>query len=381
MSTPRISRRGGAWSSCASASTRSALPRILRRLLRPSPKKKTTRASLEPRLLPFLLFLPCLRANLRLACALLLGLCAASFAAPARAALTSVVVEIDAAAERVVDARSLRRLVPLELSDVTVPSGAARGAPALFFRVLGRSDGSLRIELWERGEYHGQRALISAGENPQLVARRVALAAAELGRRLARKRQALLARDERLRLSRAASERAQRERTQDGPLALRSELGYAAVPGELSLFGSRLNGEVSLYGPLRLDLGAELWAGRLQPELGVLLQGLSIGPAYRAALTPALDLDLAARGAVLLLQVPGARSLDAILEQNSSWTARLDGALRLELRLTRQLRGFVGGEAGALLRSVPFTTAGAESRRLSGLWWGASLGLVVTPAR
>lgn len=309
-----------------------------------------------------------------------MALCGSLLSSPARAAVTSVVVEIDAAAERVVDARSARRLVPLELSDVTVPSGAARGAPALFFRVLGRADGSLRIELWERGEYHGQRALISAGENPQLVARRVALAAAELGRRLARKREAALARDERLRQGRAARERERRERTQDGPLALRSELAFAAAAGELSLFGTRLGGELSLLGPLRLDLAGELWAGTLQPGLGVLLEGLSIGPGYRLALSSSLDLDLGARATALLLQAPGAQSLDAIADQDSTWTARLDGALRLELALTRQLRGFVGGEAGSLLRGVPYATRG-ESHRLGGFWWGASLGLVVTPAR
>jgi hypothetical protein len=291
------------------------------------------------------------------------------------------VVEIDGAAERLVDARSARRLVPLELSDVSVPAGAARPAPALFFRVLGRADGSLRIELWERGEYHGQRALSATGENPQLVARRVALAAAELCRRLARKREAALARDERLRQSREAREQAERERTQDGPLALRSELGFAATPGQLWLFGSRLAAETSLRGPLRLDWGAELWGGRLKPELGVLLEGVSLGPAYRWVLTPHLDLDVAGRAVALLLQAPEARSLDAVLEQNSSWTARVDAAARLELRLSRQVRVALGGELGALLRSVRFVTPQLEPRRLEGLWWGASLALVVTPPR
>ncbi|HYP90384.1 MAG TPA: hypothetical protein VEQ59_19565, partial [Polyangiaceae bacterium] len=109
--------------------------------------------------------------------------------APARAAPASVVVEIDLGAERLVDARSARRLVPLELADVALPT-TSRGTPVLFFRVLGRDAGTLRLELWERGEFHGARTLSGAGENPQLVARRVALAAAELGRRLARKREA-----------------------------------------------------------------------------------------------------------------------------------------------------------------------------------------------
>jgi hypothetical protein len=306
-----------------------------------------------------------------------LALCASpSFV---HAAVTNIVVEIDGVAERLVDARSARRLVPLELSDVSVPADLTRPAPALFFRVLGRPDGSLRIELWERGEYHGQRALSARGENPQLVARRVALAAAELCRRLARKREAALAREQRLRQSREAHAKAERERTQDGPLALRSELGFAAAPGQLQLFGSRLAAETSLRGPLRLDFGVELWGGRLKPELGVLLEGLSFGPAYRLVLTPQLDLDVAGRAAALLLHAPEAPSLDAVAEQNSSWTTRIDAAARLELRLSRQVRLALGGELGALLRSVSFLTPQLEPRRLDGMWWGTSLALVVTP--
>ncbi|HEX2871237.1 MAG TPA: hypothetical protein VHP33_08275 [Polyangiaceae bacterium] len=296
-----------------------------------------------------------------------------------RAASPSVVVEIDAPAERLVDPRSARRLVPLELSDVAVPVGSSsRGAPVLFFRVLGRTDGSLRIELWERGEYHGARLLGGAGENPQLVARRVALAAAELGRRLARKREAALQRDERLRKAREARAKVLRERTQDGPVALRAELGVGAVPGKLLLFGQRLSGELSLSGPLRLDVGAEAWGGSLQPSLGTELHGVSLGPAYRVVLTRGLDLDLGLQAAALLIQAPAARSFDAIAAQSSSWTARLALTARFELRLTRQVRALLGAEAGSLLRSVPYESDGGPER-LRGSWWGASLGAVVTP--
>jgi hypothetical protein len=310
-----------------------------------------------------------------LALALLFAL---SFSASARAAPASVVVEIDGAAERLVDARSARRLVPLELSDVALPVSGLRGAPVLFFRVLGRPDGSLRIELWERGEYHGARALNGAGENPQLVARRVALAAAELGRRLARKRGATLARDERLKKAREKAAREHRERTQDGPVALRSELALGVVPEKLLLFGQRLNGELSLRGPLRLDVGTELWTGSLTPSLGTQLEGVSLGPAYRLPLTHFLALDLGVHAAALLIQVPRARSLDAILGQTSSWSARLTLAPRLEVRLSRQVRALVSADAGAMLRPVPYQTP-QSSERLRGVWWGASLGLVVTP--
>jgi hypothetical protein len=313
--------------------------------------------------------------------AALLVMLSCAFAWPARAAPASVVVEIDGAAERIVDARSARRLVPLELSDVAVPAGSGvRGAPVLFFRVLGRPDGSLRIELWERGEYHGARTLTGAGENPQLVARRVALAAAELARRLARKREATLARDERLRLSREARAREERARTQEGPVALRSELAVGAVSKMLLLFGQRVTGELTLRGPLRLELGGELWGGSLTPALRTELQGISFGPGYRLVLTRALDLDLGAQVAAMLVRVPAARSLDAVSHQDSSWTAKLSGATRLELRLSRQVRAALGLEAGALLRSMSYATE-ERSERLRGLWWGGSLGVVITPAR
>jgi hypothetical protein len=303
---------------------------------------------------------------------------ALSFSVSARAAPASVVVEIDGAAERLVDPRSARRLVPLELSDVALPVSGLRGSPVLFFRVLGRNDGSLRIELWERGEYHGARVLNGAGENPQLVARRVALAAAELGRRLARKREATLARDERLRQAREKVAQEQRERTQDGPVALRSELAVGAVPGKAWLFGQRLNGELSLRGPLRLDVGAELWTGSLTPALDTQLEGVSFGPAYRLLLTRSLDLDLGLQAAALLLQVPKARSLDGLTAQTASWTARLTLAPRFEIRLGRRVRALVGVEAGAMLRPLPYE-GDRGTERLSGVWWGGSLGLVVTP--
>jgi hypothetical protein len=301
----------------------------------------------------------------------------------AHARPASVVVEIDPAAERLVDARSTRRLVPLELSDVAVPAGRARGAPVLFFRVLGRPERGLRIELWERGEYHGQRTLSSGNENPQLVARRVALAAAELGRRLARKREATLAREERQRAFHLAREKEQRERTQEGPLALRSELWSGGVPDRLMLLGTRLVGEISLQHALRLDLSAELAGGWLEggrgSDLTTTLGGLRLGPARRFVLGSSLDLDLGAGVSALLLQAPGARSLDAVIDQTTTWTARLDASARLELRLSRQVRAALGGELGGLLRGVRYVGTESEPLWLRGVWWGAGVGVVVTP--
>jgi hypothetical protein len=294
------------------------------------------------------------------------------------AAPAGVVVEIDVAAERLVDARSARRLIALELADVAVPSRSAGRATDLFLRVLGREAGALRLELWERGEFHGARALNGAGENPQLFSRRVALAAAELGRRLARKREAALQREARLELARAERERRRLERTQDGPFALRSELGAAFVPGRLWLVGPRVAVELTLRGPLRLDVAAEAWAGHLQSAGGVALYGVSVGPAYRVALARTVDWDVAARAAALSLQVPAARSLDTVAWQQGSWSAWVGLSNRLELRLSRQLRASLGFEAGPLLRSVSYVGDAGEGR-LRGPWLSGALGLVVTP--
>lgn len=289
-----------------------------------------------------------------------------------------MVVEIDALAERAVDARSARRLIALELSDVVVPSPSVGRRAELFLRVLGREGDSLRLELWERGEFHGARALSRAGENPQLFARRVALAAAELGRRLARKREAALQREARLKLAREQRERQLREQTQEGPVALRSELGFAFVPGRLWLGGSKAATELTLRGALRLDLAAEAWAGHLRAAGGAALYGLSLGPAYRAVLAPRVDWDVAARASALSLQAPAASQLDSVAGQQGTWSALAAISSRLELRLSRQVRASLGVEGGALLRSVSYRGESGQER-LRGPWLSGALGLVVTP--
>ena len=94
-----------------------------------------------------------------------------------------------------------------------------------------------------------------------------------------------------------------------------------------------------------------------------------------------LDVDAGVGASALLLQVPAASSLDGVVDQTSAWTARLDAGLRLELRLSRQVRATLGSDVGGLLRSVRYAGAGGEPLWLRGVWWNAGLGLVVTPVR
>lgn len=290
-----------------------------------------------------------------------------------------MVTEVDAAAERLVDARAVRRLIGLELADLQVPPDAGQPAPALFYRVLGDGRGFIELELWERGTLHGNRRVSSAERGGHLFARRVALAAAELARAL---RQQRLAR-QRIQARRDARDRAVRARlrtqTLEGPLALRA----AALAGrgkDASLAATGLTLGATLAGRTRLDAGTRLIATELDHRRSRALSfELSLGPAHRLRLSPALDLDLSASFAAAAVHASGVRDVDAISGQDESWSARGALALRLEPRLSRSLRASFGVEIGHSLRAVPLTLASGEAFELGGPYAGFELGLVLTP--
>lgn len=296
-----------------------------------------------------------------------------------RAAPSQVVIEIEPAAEPLLDARAARRLVALELADVAVPAGPTGAAPALFYRVLARPSGLLHVELWERGELVDARVVSSAQGSVHLASRRVALAAAELARGLRQKRLALKRREAqaRERLQREASDRA--ARTKEGPIALRSSV--AGLRGdELALLGSSIFGELTLHGSTRLDLGARWLSGvHVDQRAALGWFEVAVGPAHRLRLSPSLDLDVSALASAAVVHVGSAIAVDAVASQQQSWTARAAAVLRLQPRITRSLRASVGVETSLLLRSVPVTFPGPEAARFEGLFLGAELGVVVTP--
>jgi hypothetical protein len=110
---------------------------------------------------------------------------------PARAVRAeAAVLEIESEELGWVEPKVVRRLVALELADLHVPAPkGARGRSVrggLFVRVL-RYETQMVVELWERGELAGQRRLTSEGSS-QVRARRIALAAGEIARRLREQR-------------------------------------------------------------------------------------------------------------------------------------------------------------------------------------------------
>jgi hypothetical protein len=290
------------------------------------------------------------------------------------------VVEIDPRAP--LDARAVRRLVQLELADVDVPKRPQDPDVALFVRVLAAGEERLRVELWERGEAHGARLVSGTRQSSQLVARRVALAAAELARGLRLKRRS----EERARLaaerSKMLAEQAERERMLDGPVALRPAVtGTLVGLGELALVGPSLTGELSVAGATRLDLGASASVGGvLDTSANVEVFELGLAPAHRIAFPNlALDLDVSAFARAGVLSFTNIAGVDGIEGQRQTWWARAGAATAVEIRVERTTRLALGIALGAVLRRVPLTLANGDERRLGGFFVGTELGVVFTP--
>lgn len=294
-----------------------------------------------------------------------------------------VTLEIDAQAEGLVDARAARRLVALELSDVEIPPGnfgrLGTRPPALFYRVLGRAE-QLRIELWERGEFHGAR-MVSGSGSPQLRSRRVALAAVELARLLRQRRLTEERREQaRLRAERQAAEHRARA---ESALALEATvLGALVGPSDLWLVGPTLGSRVAVSRALELGLGASWLLGESPTASALRAEWLELRmqPTYvwgrDESLRLAVGLDLAAA----VVHLAGLGSVDAVPGQNATWSARAALDLRVEPRLGDRLRLTVGPMLGLVLRRMPIEDATGESRRLGGAWLGASAGVVIDPA-
>jgi hypothetical protein len=299
-------------------------------------------------------------------------------AGPAHANPGLAVIEIDPRAETLMDPRALRRRVQLELADVTVPPLPGQTEAALFFRVLLLGASDLKIELWERGVAYGSRVVAAANDTGPLLARRVALAAAELARELSDTRddeatERLEARAKQLTLERAA-----RERTRDGPRALRAS-GTGVWSPKLVLAGPALASELHVYGKERLDLDAAASFGVLGSATPSEAYSIGLGPARRVGLGPRWDLDFGLRVAAWLLVMPRARGVDDIAGQHQTWTASVEGRVRVEPRVTRSVRLALGVGGGTLLRRVPYANACGANEHASGPFVAAEFSLVITP--
>jgi hypothetical protein len=303
----------------------------------------------------------------------------------AGAAPLRVVIELDVA-ETVLDARMVRRLIHLELSEVEVPPDPRRPGnwpPTLFVRIVSAGQDAVDVELWERGVSYGKRTVSRLQGRGGLRARRVALAAAELARRMRHER---LAQAKRLREERRRRQLQEQRLAETPPfarLALQSTISGGAVgPGDLWLLGPRLAGQIRFRSGIRLELGSAWMFGK-----NVAAEGhptaqwleLSVGAGYATNLGKQLGLSFGAHAAAAAVHLAELDSVDSIRGQADSWSASALADVRLETRLASGLRLSFGPSAGMVLRPIPVVDESGNSERLGGLWLGGAVGVDIDP--
>lgn len=296
-----------------------------------------------------------------------------------------VVVEINDSAKSLLDTRLARRLIQLELSDLEIPPDptllhAPRGT-ALFFRVSIAQHRTFRVELWDRGEFCGARLLTRERGSPELRARRVALAAAELARGLHQQRLREIAL---VNAKRKAAENAKNEAAARVPRLALAAGGLAAWLGSSNawLAGPELRGELRFPGGARVGLGVASLAGRLggvPGSPGLRWFELALSPSWTAKLAPSFDLDVGLTASAAVAHFTRVSAVDDIAGELDTWSARAALHLLAEPRLARGVRLEVGPEVGALLRPLPFRDETGVDRHVGGLWLGAEVGVVLDP--
>ncbi len=285
-----------------------------------------------------------------------------------------LILEISPDAASRLDVRLTERLVVLETADLDVaaPSGVPF-RPPLYFRILPLPEGAVRVELWELGKPYGARSVSGAGTD-HLKARRIALAAAELGRQLQRRRMAELAAARQA----VTADRADGGRAEGFPIHARFVASAGARGAALGgasawLAGPELAATLRFDTGQRLSLGAGWLAGRYGDDgFRWLEASLSFAQSFALARTVALDAGLSLAAAST--NVTGSEVTEGSMD---GWSARAGAFAKVQIRIGRFLSLGVGPDLGVVLR--PVSNGRADASRLGGAWLGGSLVLTVDP--
>ena len=293
------------------------------------------------------------------------------------ATAVGVVVEISEEAEAVVDSQLARRLIRLELSDVDLPQVVGDRAQrqdreVVFVRLL-RTGETLKVELWARGQPSGERRLDVLGTE-QYQARRVALASAELARRLRESR--ILERQRFLkRHLRPATTSVEHP-------SYTLQLQAGAAIGVNSAVWPR--SEALLVGPQ-----LEVWA-RTESGLGIALFGsvystataakptgaqwteVGLRPSWSFELDSRVKLAVGTLGSVAVFDVGRSSKVPSHPESQQTWGARLAARADLEWWFKDNVALSLGPEVGLHLREVAVHPERTEDERVSigGAWIG-----------
>jgi hypothetical protein len=299
----------------------------------------------------------------------------------ARGASAKTVVEVERVAERWVESSVVRRLVALELGDVSVPppveAETRSGSPGLYVRIL-HVDDRLVVELWDRGELQGQRRLSLSGSQP-LMARRIALASGELARRL-REQRNVETRVHRRRVAREAEKRARPDRViVYGRPFLTPALQLAWVSGgQALLLGPQMRAGFRLNQGPDLAFAVALLTGRLgegEPSPKIQWYEAQLSPGYGVALGGRSRLRFGLNVSVASVHVVDAAIVGEPASAAETWGARTAIEARWQHPLTPRTHLSLGIDGGALLRKVWLESDGAERIGLGGFWVGAVAGV------
>ncbi len=297
----------------------------------------------------------------------------------------AVTVEVADGVDEFVDVPLARRLIRLELADVELPkvngavpgTHATSGRPAtpsevVFVRLLRQGDG-LAVELWARGELSGERRL-TVSSNQQHQARRVALASAELTRRLREVR--VVERQRHLRRHLAPNV--------DGPPAYATKVN---VEGGASLAAAFwLDADSVLVGP-KVSLGAVaesgvglgLFAGSFtSTDASVFRSWSELGarPSFRAKLAPSLELSVGLDVAVGLLDMERMSSFVGSETSHQTWQAKVGLDAQLRWLVTPRVNLMLAPDAALFVRTLRVERERVVET-LDGLWLGAAVGALV----
>jgi hypothetical protein len=300
----------------------------------------------------------------------------------------AVTVEIGSDVDTLVDAPLARRLIRLELADVELPkvndgagqrssrqspSGMPRAADeVVFVRLLRQGDG-LVVELWARGELSGERRL-AVSSNEQHQARRVALASAELARRLREVRMV-----ERQRLLR--QHLAPNPETTPLYLTKVNVEGFAGVGAAMWFDANAV-----LVGP-RLYLGVVTESGvgmgftggaftSTAPSVVRSWTELGLRPNWQLALGRHFELALGLDLAAGVVEIAPTATFPGSEVSHQTWQAKLGLDVQLQWLVSPRVNLVLAPEAALFARQLRIERQ-ETSDTLDGGWLGVSLGALV----